>query len=318
MKTLRSNRFLIIKIVFVCGVFLLFVMFFRNEESQKFDNESSGQNINKSKPIARKERFEKFTKTPQKTLELMRGEKTSTTNYFKAPQQNHRQIESVEKGLEKSQLLAIQSRGIAAREYQAILPELRSQNDTILQSHRTPTQTNSSEHNKRHTEKIAGASLYKIQLETLPDKADMENDAIPQNTESIESLRHSINSDTNSKTRERNQLLLAGMLIGKDDWYSAQLIYEDLMKQSADPLVLEAVKRNLQIVNQKLQIETTVNLENKQLLELKLAEIHTSFGQNSAAKRIYERIFTSAVTDEIREVAETKLVSLGSKVLSPQ
>ena len=93
---------------------------------------------------------------------------------------------------------------------------------------------------------------------------------------------------------------------------SAKAIYEELEENSEDPTVLEAVQRNLEVVNQKLAILAESDPLRKEHLELELADLHRDLGHERAAKRLHSRLATDAKEQTIRSKAR-KMLSKKSK-----
>jgi len=144
----------------------------------------------------------------------------------------------------------------------------------------------------------------KLPLQPLPEKASGKTVACERTARS-EELRAKANSETNSAARERLLLVLAGNHVGENDWLAARAIYEQLGATSNDPAVLEAVRRNLRVVDKKLEALAERDPRRREELELELAAIHQDLGHEQAAKRICRELMDSAHDESVRKAAAT-------------
>ena len=128
----------------------------------------------------------------------------------------------------------------------------------------------------------------------------------------IEELKKKMQNETDPQIRERDLLLLAGKFVGQDDWEAARKIYQELQAKSNDPAVIEAVKRNLEVVDRKLAILAETNPSRKETLELELANLHRELGHERASRRIYRRLAKTAKEPTVRFQAK-ELLSTKSK-----
>jgi len=90
---------------------------------------------------------------------------------------------------------------------------------------------------------------------------------------------------------EKDLLLLAGKLVGNNNWEKAKQIYEYLISNSNNTSVISAVKRNLKVVDQKLMIMNETDYNKKRQLQLKLMQTHEGLGHKKAARIIYNQIY---------------------------
>ncbi|MFX0132699.1 MAG: hypothetical protein ACFFDN_03535 [Candidatus Hodarchaeota archaeon] len=125
----------------------------------------------------------------------------------------------------------------------------------------------------------------------------------------IKELKKKIQDEKDVEIRERNLLLLAGKHVGRGDWESAQRIYKELEANSKDPAIIEAVRRNLEVVNLNIEVLAEKDPFQKEILELKLANLHREFGHYQASKRICRRLSKEAQNEQIRSQAKQLLVA---------
>jgi len=90
---------------------------------------------------------------------------------------------------------------------------------------------------------------------------------------------------------EKDLLLLAGKLVGNNNWKKAKQIYKYLIYKSNNTSVINAVKRNLKVVDQKLMIINETDYNKKRQLQLELMQTHEDLGHKKAARIIYNQIY---------------------------
>lgn len=146
----------------------------------------------------------------------------------------------------------------------------------------------------------------KLILEPLPEKETTDQRDCKRSRR-IEEVEEKIQNETDPRIRDRDLLLLAGLYVGQDDWEAARTIYEDLEAESEDPAVIEAVKRNLEVVELKLAILAETDPQEKELLEFDLANLHRDLGHEVAAKRMFRGLARDAREATIRSQAREML-----------
>lgn len=119
----------------------------------------------------------------------------------------------------------------------------------------------------------------------------------------IDELRAKAAAETEPASRDRLLLVLAGNHVGQGDWQAAKTIYDQLAATSNDPAVLEAVRRNLLVVDKKLEALGETDPGRKERLELDLAAIHHDLGHEQASKRICRELVKTARDETVREEA---------------
>jgi hypothetical protein len=133
----------------------------------------------------------------------------------------------------------------------------------------------------------------------------------------IDELRRAVDGEPEPGARDRLQLTLAGHLIGQNDWHAARSIYGLLAASSADPAVQEAVRRNLLVVDKKIEALAERDTVKRQRLELELARIHQRLGHERAMKRITRELKESAHEGSVREEAARLLHSQSAPAEPP-
>jgi hypothetical protein len=175
-----------------------------------------------------------------------------------------------------------------------------------------PKRAEAQKSSMKHGDKVVPR---KVPLEPLPAKP---SHLLPdcEKTTRLDELRGKAASETNSFTRERLLLDLAGHHVGQNDWHSAKAIYDDLAAQSQDPAVLEAVRNNLRVVDKKLEALAETDPARRERLELELATIHHDLGHEQASKRISEELAQKAADESVRKDAAS-LLEVPPKPLPP-
>lgn len=163
----------------------------------------------------------------------------------------------------------------------------------------------------RSTRQLEKVPPRKLDLLPLPARKPTVRADCRQSTR-IEELKQKTQNETDPQIRERDLLLLAGKFVGQDDWEAARKIYQELQAKSNDPAVIEAVKRNLEVVDRKLAILAETDPSRKETLELELANLHRELGHERASRRIYRRLAKTAKEPTVRFQAK-ELLSTKSK-----
>jgi hypothetical protein len=140
----------------------------------------------------------------------------------------------------------------------------------------------------------------KIALDPLPPLTAQTNAASCEKLSRIEELRAAVAAATDPEERDPLRLELAGFLGGQNDWLAAKTIYDDLLATSSVPGVVEAARRNLLVVDKKLQALAAPDQAQREQLELELAAIHYDLGHEPAARRLTRALAQSAQTPQVR------------------
>lgn len=163
----------------------------------------------------------------------------------------------------------------------------------------------------RSTRQLKNVPPRKLDLLPVPTREPTVR-ADCRQSRRIEELKEKTQNETVPRIRERDLLLLAGKFVGQGDWEAARRIYQELQAKSNDPAIIEAVKRNLDVVNRKLAILAETDPSRKETLELDLANLHRELGHERASKRIYRRLAKTAKEPTVRSQA-MELLSTKSK-----
>lgn len=188
------------------------------------------------------------------------------------------------------------------------LTRIKSESDAALLEDRLKLKRARSMDNPYLKKHLKISPPQKLKLFPLPDKGKEVQLDCPR-CKGIEELKQRIQDEENTQIKERDLLLLAGKYVGQDDWESAQRIYKELETKSKDPGVIEAVRRNLEVVNLKLAILSEKDPLQKEILELDLADLHRELGHYQASKRIYRRLAKEAENPQIRSKAKESLIT---------
>ena len=157
----------------------------------------------------------------------------------------------------------------------------------------------------------------KITLDPLPPKATNLATINCEKSRRIDELRGQIaDLATDPAQRELVQLDLAGYEVGQGNWLAAKAILDALLATSSNPDVLEAVRRNLLVVDKKLEALAAPDPTQRERLELELARLHYELGHEQAARRLTRELARSAQAPQVKEDA-AKLLSAEPKATQP-
>jgi hypothetical protein len=219
--------------------------------------------------------------------------------------------QSLRLGINAMQVRLAREKGTHTREFREVLNKIRNRGDVVLLADRIKPK------NVRSLEHIRKLRDLRGVIPQKPDTAplDIMKPCVERNCRrsvSMEDLREKIRNEVEAGIRERDLLLLAGYLVGQDDWDGAKEIYEKLEANSNDPGVISAAQRNLEVTNRKLAILVESDPNRKEKLELDLANLHRDFGHDQAAKRIYHHLAKTANEAGVQSQA-MKALSVESK-----
>jgi len=157
----------------------------------------------------------------------------------------------------------------------------------------------------------------KIALDPLPPKATNTAAIACEKSRRMDDLRAQVADPATEPTqRELLQLDLAGYEVGQGNWAAAKAILDGLQATSHDPEVLEAVRRNLLVVDKKLAALAAPDPTQRERLELELARLHYDLGHEQAARHLTRELARSAQAPQVREDA-AKLLSAEPKATQP-
>lgn len=213
--------------------------------------------------------------------------------------------------IDPKQVRLAKKKGPHAPEFREVLSVLRSGGRSAVLADRIQPKGINSLNRRISAQELNNISPKKLTVAPLPTKDAMALKDC-QRSRRVEELKEKTQNETDPGIREHNLLLLAGLLVGQDDWEAARAVYKELEVKSEDPAVLEAVRRNLEVVERKIAILAETDPVRKELLALELANLHRDLGHDRAAKRVYRHLATTAKEPGIRSQA-MEMLSTSSK-----